>query len=154
MLYLMLATEGDTKVGAGQSQERGLSLQTENDHHTVPPPPGNISPDWPAFHFVFIRGDAARTMGSQDDGGEDCASGTESGFQYSAAPQAYTLNPAAIDSEARSTRVHGSLPSTSSATATATRRSSFALSSVLTSSTSRSPAALGRRTIVPAGWPR
>ena len=31
----MLATEGDTKVGAGQSRERGLSRQTENDHHTV-----------------------------------------------------------------------------------------------------------------------
>src|SRR5881296_1031119 len=64
---LLLATEGDTKVGAGQSQERGLSRQTENDHHTVTPPFGNISPDWPASHFVFIRGDAARTMGSQDD---------------------------------------------------------------------------------------
>src|SRR5438094_7772625 len=63
---LLLATEGDTKVGAGQSQERGLSRQTENDHHTVTPPFGNISPDWPASHFVFIRGDAARTMGSQD----------------------------------------------------------------------------------------
>src|SRR6266542_625553 len=35
VLDLMLATEGDTKVGAGQSQERGLCRQTENDHHTV-----------------------------------------------------------------------------------------------------------------------
>src|SRR6266542_1991272 len=91
VLDLMLATEGDTKVGAGQSQERGLCRQTENDHHTVHSASRTITELGPLIRLVFIRGDAASAMGSQDDGGPAAPGAVPAGASVDAFSG--TLNP-------------------------------------------------------------
>ncbi len=69
-VLLLRATEGDTKVGAGQSQNRGLTTKSVRPLHVTSScqEKGNaIGGDWPArFSSMVTR---RRIVTSQNDGG-------------------------------------------------------------------------------------
>ncbi len=59
---LILATEGDTKVGAGQSAKRDLCRQVVNDlqsdHLQLGQKVTEVGPHWPPFSSMATRRDA------------------------------------------------------------------------------------------------